>query len=122
MGQRQRGSWLVLLRSRIINNLSVVSHLQPGVEADNWTDLRPGEETELSCPPPDWVIQNDECKELRWSVSEPNNANMKHPIVYCGENLVNCIREPLEGGIAQRIKIRNPVRGKVFLTPEVAQK
>lgn len=115
-GQKQRGRWLVLLRSRIINNIFVVSPLQTGVEAEIWRDTCPGEETELFCPLPDWAIQNDECKELRWSVSDPNNANAKQSIVYCGENLVNCIREPLEGGIAQRIKIRNPARGKVFLT------
>lgn len=49
-------------------------------------------------------------------MSDPNNANAKQSIVYCGENLVNCIGEPLEGGIAERIKISNPVREKVFLT------
>ena len=90
--------------------------LSSGVQAETWKHVCDGDETELTCPPREMAIQNKEYKSLSLIVTDPNDPNLKQYAIYCGRNPANCTRYPLKGSFVDRIKISNPVRGKMYVT------
>jgi len=68
----------------------------------------------LSCPPLDSAIKSGGCEELRWSVTDPNDeSSIETSLGYC-KNL-DCTRYKSLEIFENRIEIRRPVRGTLFV-------
>ena len=97
------------------NMPNLLLFLSTGVRAEEWRHVCLEEELEMTCPPREVAIQNKEYKSLSLIVTDPYDASLKQYAVYCGSDPANCTRYPLKGSFVHRIKVRNPVRGKMYV-------
>lgn len=86
-----------------------------GARAGNSRTVCPNEEIALECPDLESVIRNKTFLELVWKVADSRAQSKKPNVAYCNES-VECTRYRRIGSFEQRIKIRNPVQGTLFVT------
>ena len=87
--------------------------LLSGARADDSQRECVNEQIVVDCPELQSVIQSQYYKELFWKVSNTSDGRTKQNIGYCNESLV-CTHDDI-GSFDERIKIRNPVRGTLFV-------
>lgn len=107
----------LIIWSPVIVIATVLTCFVTGDGAYSSMEICAMEQVEVSCPPRDWAIQNNEYHSLLWAVSDPaDGPNTKHEyVLHCGENPVNCKRYNLTERFRNRIIVRNPVGGKLYL-------
>ena len=92
-----------------------VFSLLSGAQADNTQRECVGTQIALVCPELESVIRSKDFLELIWKVALTGDESKKpQNIAYCNENLA-CTTYGDIGSFDQRIKIRSPVRGKLFV-------
>lgn len=92
--------------------------LLTGARADNSQRACVDEQIALDCPELQSVIQSKDYKELIWKVSQTSDDSKKQKIGYCNASLVCTKYNDIES-FDERIKIRNPVRGTLYVTQMV---
>ena len=92
-----------------------VFSLLSGAQADITQKECVNEQFPVDCPELESVIGSKNLRELIWKVALTGDESKKpQEIAYCDENLT-CTTYGDIGSFGQRIKIRNPVRGKLFV-------